>query len=205
MSFIIVDNGDPYSVSSLQHILTERGLPHRTLSCKANFDAIAPDKVSGVFLSGGAPDLDVRDPDIAAKVPLDVACLINCTAPIMGICFGFELIIQLTGGEIVSLPTPVPAKCVEIEILLQEGIFLGLPRIVCMREFNSLGPAKIPHSFLVTAISARSPVEAVQHRSRSIFATLFHPEAADEKGHYQPGGKKIVNNFIDICLAKTSS
>jgi anthranilate/para-aminobenzoate synthase component II len=203
--FIIVDNGDSFSVSSLQHILEQRALPARTLNCRTDFQEIANDPVSGIFLSGGAPELDVRDPEILSKVPLDVACLINCTAPVMAICFGFELLIQLSGGIIAKLDTPVPQDCVNVDILAHKGIFAGLPKAVCMREFNSLGPMSVPTSFETLARSHRSSVEAVQHRSRAIYATLFHPEARDLNGRYQPGGEHIIENFIQICQKAAGS
>jgi GMP synthase (glutamine-hydrolysing) len=200
MLFIIIDNGDPYSVSSLQYILSERGLPSRTLPHQGSYDAVAWEDVSGVFFPGGSPDLNVCDPDIASKVPLDVACLANCTMPIMGICFGFELLVQLAGGEIGDLPTPLPEQCVSIRILRQEGIFTGLPGTVCMRQYNTQGAVRVPSSFVVTACSERSPFEAVQHRWRPIYATQFHPEAQDPEGNFEPWGRRIVENFIDICL-----
>jgi anthranilate/para-aminobenzoate synthase component II len=182
-----------------------RALAYKVLPRQTPYDVAAKEPLVGVFLSGGAEDLDVRDPLLFREISLDISCLVNCSVPVLGLCFGFEVIIDACGGEIVELDTKPPDHCVEVSVLVPGGIFEGLPSTICMREFNSQGTNTAPSTLTITASSNRSKVEAIQHRTRPIYGTQFHPEARDPEGNYRPGGLKIVNNFIDICLATVYS
>jgi len=197
--FLIVDNHDPQSVAHLEGILRARGLPHVTADRTAPFSAVETLDLQGVLLSGGS-GIDVTDPLLFAQITLDIACVANLSVPILGICMGFEILVDACGGEVVSIGDP-PPDCVDVTVLDQTGIFRDIPEHVCMMEFNSLGARSVPACLRVTACSQRSPIEAIEHRSRPIYATQFHPEATDAAGRQNPLGIKIVNNFLDLCLA----
>lgn len=201
--FLIVDNHDSMCVAHLSEILVSRHQPFIVRDRAATLDPCEALEFSGVFLSGGDTDLTV--PVDMNEISLDLACLGGVRAPIFGICEGFEITVAAFGGRIVKLDTPIPTDPVPITLLTDQWFFTGLPEHVAMLEFNSNGAASVPPFLEVTAFSERSAIEAVQHRTRPIAATQFHPEATDQNGNHLPEGMKVVNNFIDYCLGVPTS
>jgi len=147
--------------------------------------------LKGVILSGGYESVYSKDalwPD--AKVW-------ELGVPILGICYGMQLIAEYLGGKV------APSKHREfglanINIKSKYSLFSGLSskETVWMSHGDKL--SKIPRGFKVTAESDNSPYAAIENVEKNIYGVQFHPEVK-----HSVNGRKILRNFIfKICSSK---
>ena len=144
----------------------------------------------GIILSGGpnsvfeegAPTVDPRILDVGP--------------PVLGICYGMQLLAHLTGGQ----ATPAAEReygRAEVLVKDNQGLFAGFEPNATVTVWASHGDRidTPPPHFRVTATSANAPVAGMQHESKPIYGLLFHPEVA-----HTPRGAEILHNFLfDIC------
>jgi GMP synthase (glutamine-hydrolysing) len=118
--------------------------------------------------------------------------------PILGICYGMQLIARYFGGEV------IPSRRREFglaEVNIEERgchLFdgLGFKETLWMSHGDKL--SKIPKDFRITARSENSPYAAIDSVARDIYGVQFHPEVK-----HSINGKKILQNFIfKICGSK---
>ena len=144
----------------------------------------------GIILSGGPSS--VFDPGAPTADPR----ILDLGPPVLGICYGMQLIATLAGGRSVPSPEREYGRA-EITIRENTGLFAGFEPNATTTVWASHGDRidEPPPQFRVTATSANAPVAAMQHASKPIFGVLFHPEVA-----HTPRGGEILNNFLfAIC------
>jgi len=115
--------------------------------------------------------------------------------PILGICFGHQLIGTAHGSEVVDLGHTV-REFKEIKLLGNDPIFDGLPGSIRVSESHRQALERVPEGFRHLAESAASQVEAIGHQTRPIYGLQFHPERSDEK---HPHGRTIIQNFLKLA------
>jgi len=144
----------------------------------------------GIILSGGPSSVFDDGAPTADPAILDLGY------PILGICYGMQLVARLAGGKVVPSNAREYGRA-EIAIRENKGLFAGFEPKATAIVWASHGDrveAPPPH-FRVTATSANAPVAAMQHDQKSISGVLFHPEVA-----HTPRGGEILHNFLfDIC------
>jgi len=114
--------------------------------------------------------------------------------PILGICLSHQLIGKLLGGEVVKGKKPEYGKTV-IRVLDEDEILAGTGReFVAWASHNDEVRCSGKESFDVLAESDCCVVEALKARGRAVYGVQFHIEVAET-----PVGKKILNNFVEIC------
>ncbi|MBP5194105.1 MAG: glutamine-hydrolyzing GMP synthase [Clostridia bacterium] len=115
--------------------------------------------------------------------------------PVLGICYGCQLIAHLLGGEVSHAPTREYGK---MEITYEKGdLFENVPKdnVVWMSHTDYV--SKLPGGFEITATSATCPVAAMQNKSKKIYGVQFHPEVMHTKN-----GTDILKNFLyRVCGA----
>lgn len=148
-------------------------------------------KPTGIVLSGSP--CSVYDPD----APMCDADVFNLGVPILGICYGAQLMIQQMGGKVEKAEKREFGKA-DLAILSTEGLFAGLEtgdihHQVWMSHGDRVEFA--PEGFVTTATSAHSPFAALRHRDKPFVAVQFHPEVA-----HTLIGNDVLRNFIfGIC------
>jgi GMP synthase (glutamine-hydrolysing) len=144
----------------------------------------------GIILSGGPSSVfDAGAPTADAKI-LDLGI------PLLGICYGMQLIAQLAGGKVKASNAREYGRA-EIAVRAGEGLFAGFEAQSSVTVWASHGDRieQPPPGFRLTASSPNAPVAAMQHETRPIFGVLFHPEVA-----HTPRGGEIIHNFLfGIC------
>jgi GMP synthase (glutamine-hydrolysing) len=151
----------------------------------ADIKAFAP---KGIILSGGPRSVYDRD---APSVDPD---LFDLGVPILGICYGIQLINHLLGGEV------APAASREyghktFNVTDFKDLFYGLTptETVWMSHGDRL--ERLAPGFEVIGASDSSPFGAIRDRDRRIYGVQFHPEV-----HHTPRGKDVLSNFLfRIC------
>lgn len=145
----------------------------------------------GVIFSGGPKSVHV---DGAPSVDLAV---FDTGVPILGICYGAQLIARDLGGSVGRTDTGEYGRT-EIEVTAGSPLFRELPdrQVVWMSHGDSIVQA--PPGFEVTATTSAVPVAAFEDRERGFFGVQFHPEVA-----HSERGQEILKRFLfDVCGAQ---
>ena len=150
--------------------------------------AFAP---KGIILSGGPASVhESASPTIDKQV-------LELGVPVLGICYGEQLICNLLGAKVVPGTTREFGRA-EIEIANANPLFeavwnVGESRTVWMSHGDKV--ESLPEGFVVTAKNAAAPYAAIANTARHIYGVQFHPEVA-----HTPEGAKLINNFVRrIC------
>jgi GMP synthase (glutamine-hydrolysing) len=149
---------------------------------------IAKRKPAGVILSGGPKS--VSEPGAPHSDPQ----LLSIGLPVLGVCYGMQLMTDALGGVVASAPHREFGHAV-VNVLDGAALFRDVPP--SLRVWASHGDfvASAPPGFEVTATSANSPVAAMQDTSRHLYGVLFHPEVA-----HTDRGMEIIRNFAyGVC------
>ena len=144
----------------------------------------------GIIFSGGPNS--VFEPGAPTAAP----ALLELGVPVLGICYGMQLVTYLAGGEVKPSSEREYGRA-EVTVREASGLFAGFEPEGCITVWASHGDRieRPPPGFRVTASSANAPVAGFQHESRPIFGILFHPEVA-----HTPRGGEILDNFLfAIC------
>ncbi|AHG90924.1 GMP synthase [glutamine-hydrolyzing] [Gemmatirosa kalamazoonensis] len=149
-------------------------------------------KPTGIILSGGPNSVyDNGAPSTPSGI-VDVA-------PVLGVCYGMNLLAQLHGARIAP-GTQREYGRAEVEVLESSSLFSGFGRGEKTPVWMSHGDqvTELPNDLEVLARSVGSPVAAFRHRDRPLFGVQFHPEVA----HSPRGGEILANFLFDVCGAK---
>lgn len=187
---VVLDFGSQYNQLITRRIrefgVFSELLPH-TLSAKE----IKEMNAVGIIFSGGPNS--VYD-DNAFKVDEEI---FNLGLPILGICYGMQLIAHTLGGKVESANTREYGKA-EIEITKDNPLFGDLPKeqVVWMSHGDLV--TQLPEGFETIATSPSCPITAMQNEERKLYGVQFHPEV-----HHSVHGNDILRHFVfDICGAK---
>ena len=143
------------------------------------------DKADAVVLSGGPND--VNEETIKYN-----KTIFSCKKPILGICYGHQVITHEFNGTIVSSDNSEYGST-ELTVLEKKGIFEGLDdkETVWMNHGDTI--KKPPTGFRTIGTSPECRHAAFVNDDKKIFSVLFHPEV-----HHTKKGNVILNNFIEI-------
>ncbi len=184
----VLDFGGQYA-----HLIANRvrGLGvYCTVTQPEDFDPAA-DGPAGLILSGGPQSV------AAEHVALMRPRLEGYGKPMLGICFGHQLLAKLFGGELAHGRDrqygPAPIRCAA-----QARLFAGLPAEQSVWMSHGDHVAKAPPGFRVAATSDSCPVAAYEADGRDIFGLQFHPEVV-----HTPHGGAILKNFLTLCRIRT--
>jgi GMP synthase (glutamine-hydrolysing) len=165
------------------HVYSEIHPPDRSM------EWIRAWKPKGIILSGGPSS--VYD----AGAPPATKELLELGIPVLGLCYGMQLIAHLAGGEVV----PGSHREYGRASLTVEGgrLFRGFDPGEEIQVWMSHGDqvGRLPAGYLRTAASGNSPVAGMENLEKGIFAVQFHPEVA----HTPRGGEIIANFLFDLC------
>jgi len=144
---------------------------------------------SGIILSGGPHSVYGDQVPTADRALFDIA-------PVLGICYGMQLIAHLEGGKVIGADRREYGRG-EITVQTPDGLFSGFSAGEQMTAWMSHGDHvdEPPEGYVVTATSPGNPISAFQHKTRPIYGVQFHPEVA-----HTPRGAELIANFLfQIC------
>jgi len=185
---LIIDFGSQYTQLIARrvreaHVYCEIHPPSRTV------EWIREWRPKGIILSGGPNS--VYDDD----VPTADRSLLDANIPVLGLCYGMQLVAHLAGGNVVRANRREYGRA---DVRIEGGrLFRGFGRGEETPVWMSHGDHVDvpPPGFTVTASSDNSPIAAFEHRERPLFGVQFHPEVA-----HTPRGGEILNTFLfEIC------
>jgi len=150
------------------------------------------EKYSAIVLSGG--DAPLNWIEVAETYSKVASWIREIKKPILGICFGHQLLGFTFGGRVAQFKRKFEGFY-EIDILNHDNIFRDLPNKIKVYKSNMRVVAKIMHDFEILATGSDYEIEAFKHKNHKVFGVQFHPEYYSNDYYY---GKKILENFFSI-------
>ena len=145
----------------------------------------------GIILTGGPNS--VYDP----SSPHADQELFSLGIPILGICYGAQILAWQLGGKVSTAPVSEYGKT-ETTVDTTKGLFKNWSKTSVAWMSHTDYIETVPEGFEVTGHTADCPVAAMQDESKGYYAVQFHPEVV-----HTDEGKKLFDNFVfDICGCK---
>ncbi len=114
--------------------------------------------------------------------------------PVLGICYGSQVIAHVLGGEVATAPVSEYGKT-EVTTDTATVLFRNVAeKTICWMSHTDY-IAKAPEGFMITAHTPVCPVAAMEDAGRGIFAVQFHPEVV----HTAEGMKMLRSFVLDVC------
>ena len=114
--------------------------------------------------------------------------------PILGICYGSQLMAHMNGGKVTTAPVSEYGKT-EVEVDNSSVLFEDVsPKTICWMSHTDY-IEKAPENFRVTAHTPVCPVAAMENSEKKLYAVQFHPEVM----HTQEGVKMLSNFVYKVC------
>ena len=151
-------------------------------------DALQARAPKGVILSGGPSS--VYDAD-APKFPAE---LYRAGIPVLGICYGMQLMAHDLGGLVTNAPK---REFGASQLTIQEGgaLFRGLPSELDVWMSHGDEVTRLPDGFVPLARTANAPNGAMADAGKKMYGVQFHPEV-----RHTPRGRDVLRNFLfDVC------
>lgn len=186
----VLDFGSQYTQLIARRI-REQQVYSEIISFKTPASELKRRKPAGIILSGGPKS--VFDP----HAPACKAGLLRLGIPVLGICYGMQLIARMLGGEV------KPGRSREygpahLKIVSRQTLFKGLPEQIEVWMSHGDQVVKIPPGFKCLATTPTCPNAAFAHPHSRIYGIQFHPEVV-----HTPRGKDILHAFLfSICACK---
>jgi GMP synthase (glutamine-hydrolysing) len=189
---LILDFGSQYT-QNIARKVRECQIYCEIHPCTLTFEEIKNLNAKGIILSGGPASVQEKDS------PLCDPRLFELRVPILGICYGMQLITHLLGGKVDSSPHREFGRA---ELMLNEfsEMFEEVKNnsIVWMSHGDRI--SKLPTGFKGIACTNNSPLAAIENSSAKIYGLQFHPEVV-----HTLEGTKILDNFLfKICQCSRS-
>lgn len=153
-----------------------------------SLDEIKKINPKGIIFTGGPDDVFLEDSPRCSKEIFELGI------PILGICYGSQLMAHLLGGTVKAAPTSEYGKT-DTKLDTSSTLFDGVePNTVCwMSHANYID--SLPEGFRITGHTPACPVAAMECAQRGLYATQFHPEVM-----HTVEGYKMLSNFVyRIC------
>lgn len=180
---IVLDFGGQYNQLIARRV-RDCNVYCEVLSYKTPLAEIKKKNPTGIIFTGGPNSVYLEDsPSISKEIfELDV--------PVLGICYGTQLIAHLLGGKVATAPTSEYGKT---ETFYRNDclLFAELPEkgISWMSHTDYI--AELPEGFTAAAHTAHCPTAAMQNSKRKIYGVQFHPEVL-----HSENGIAMLHNFL---------
>lgn len=184
---IVLDFGGQYNQLVARRV-RECNVYCEIYSYKTPLEKIKEMNPKGIILTGGPNSCYEPDSPTYSRE------LFELGIPILGLCYGAQLMMHILGGKVERAKVREYGKT-EVFVENETALFQGIqnPTICWMSHFDYI--SKAAPGFTVTAHTADCPVAAAQNTAQQLYAIQFHPEVL-----HTVQGKEILRNFVcGIC------
>lgn len=187
---ILLDFGAQYSQLIARRV-REAAVYCEILPFDARLDEIKGKNPKGIIFTGGPASV------YAENAPVCDPAIFDLGVPILGICYGMQLMALVLGGTVSRAEQREYGRAM-MDITDHEDLFAGVETTTqCWMSHGDYVTAA-PAGFTTLARTANSPVAAMADRRRKLFGVQFHPEVV-----HTTGGIKVLRNFLyKICECK---
>ncbi|GHV48113.1 GMP synthase [glutamine-hydrolyzing] [Clostridia bacterium] len=194
-NIVIIDFGGQYNQLIARRV-REHNIYCEVVSWKTPVSEIAAKKPNGIIFTGGPASVyDENAPTVDSGV-------FGLGIPVLGICYGQHLMVQVLGGEIVHTSEERAAEFGRAEIEYKcSPLFDNMNDSVkhaWMSHNNHVG--RLPDGFSVIAATGKCKFAAIADENRRFYGVQFHPEV-----NHTDDGSRILGNFLlEICRCEQS-
>jgi GMP synthase (glutamine-hydrolysing) len=184
---IVLDYGGQYSQLIARRV-RDCGVFSELLPSHVPLEEIERRKPRGIILSGGPASV------YAAGAPKLERGLLELGVPVMGICYGMQLLVHELGGKVEEAEVGEFGRS-DLRVIEPGVLLRGMPREQTCWMSHRDTVIEPPPGFTALASSSVSPVAAVEDAERGIYGIQFHPEVV-----HTPYGQEILTRFLtEVC------
>lgn len=184
---IVLDFGGQYNQLIARRV-RECNVYCEIYSYKTDIEKIKAMQPKGIIFTGGPNSVYLQDSPTYTKEIFELGI------PVLGICYGSQLMMHLLGGKVEKAPVREYGK-IEVTVNQNSKLFENVSeKTICWMSHNDY-ISQIAPGFEISAHTADCPVAAVENKGKNLYATQFHPEVL----HTQEG-KQMLSNFVyNVC------
>ena len=184
---IVIDFGGQYNQLVARRV-RECNVYCEIYSYRTDIEQIKAMNPKGIILTGGPNSCYEPDSPTYTKE------LFELGIPVLGLCYGAQLMMHVLGGKVEKAPVREYGKT-EVMVDTTSPLFGNVkPTTICwMSHFDYI--SKAAPGFEISAHTADCPVAAAENRDKKLFAIQFHPEVL----HTEEGSKMLHNFVRGVC------
>ena len=184
-TIIVLDFGSQYTQVIARRI-REANVYSKVLPYNTPISVIKKLNPIGIVLSGGPASV------LAKGAPKPKPAIFSLDIPVLGICYGLQLMASMLGGEVKSSNYREYGRG-KLKILKKGLLFKTLP--TSLTVWNSHGDclSKLPRGFKATARTENSDFASIENSAKKFYGLQFHPESIGTDV-----GKTLLTNFLKL-------
>ena len=187
---LVLDFGGQYNQLIARRV-RDHSVYAEILPYTADIEKIRSGGYKGIIFTGGPNSVfDMSSPHYSADI-------LSLGIPVLGICYGCQLMAWMCGGNIETAPVSEYGK-VELSICADSPIFKDVPETSTVWMSHTDYISRAPEGFSVIAKTENCPVAAMQNEDKKLYAVQFHPEVT----HSEYGDKMLENFLFAVCECK---
>lgn len=180
---IVLDFGSQYT-QLIARKIRELGVYSEILPFSTSVEALEKENPQALVLSGGPQSVYEKG------APLPSPKIFELGIPILGICYGLQLMTYLLGGR-VAPSSKREYGFASLRVLDKSGLLCGIKDRGQVWMSHGDRPENVPSGFIVSGRTANTGTAVVEDRDRNFFGVQFHPEVI-----HTGQGKEILANFL---------
>jgi GMP synthase (glutamine-hydrolysing) len=184
---VVLDFGGQYNQLIARRI-RDLGVYSELMPYNTTADKIRELQPKGIVFSGGPASV------YGEGSPLVDPAVYDLGIPILGICYGMQMIAHQLNGKVEAASTREYGKA-DVDFVSDSSLVKGLDakQVVWMSHGDHV--VELPEGFVVDASTESAPIAAMSHRERNVHAVQFHPEV-----RHSIQGNEMIRNFIyGVC------
>ncbi len=181
-TILVIDFGGQYNQLIARRV-REHNVYCEVLAYTRTIEEIKAKNPKGIIFTGGPNSVYAEG---APRVDKEI---FELGVPVLGICYGAQLMSELLGGTVTSADTREYGKT---EVKMEDSVlFDGIDKTgICWMSHTDYVSAP-PEGFRITAVTDACPVAAFENAEKKLYAVQFHPEV-----NHTPFGFKMLRNFL---------
>ncbi len=187
---LVVDFGGQYNQLVARRV-RECNVYCEIVSYRVGLDAIRAQNPKGIIFTGGPNSVYVDG------APTIDPAIFDLGIPVLGLCYGFQLMTHLLGGHVCKAPEREYGKTL-VHVDTKSKVFENVsPETICWMSHNDYAESA-PTGFTISAYTDNCPVAAIELPEKNLYGFQFHPEVL-----HTPEGKTMLHNFVyNVCGCK---
>jgi GMP synthase (glutamine-hydrolysing) len=190
---VILDYGSQYSQLIARRI-RECNVYSELVSHDISLEKLRALKPEGIILSGGPSSVYEKD------APRFVSGLLEFGVPVLGVCYGMQLIVDTLGGKVEGHHEKREYGRADLKVETSSALFLGLEEQFVAWMSHGDSCVQLPQGFRKIASTESLENAAIENTDKHIYGVQFHPEVV-----HTVKGVDIIKNFVfGICNAQAT-
>jgi len=181
-TIIVIDYGSQYSMLITRRI-REKNIYSELVPWDIDFNQISHLNIKGFILSGGPDSVS------SEGAPTLPDFVINSKLPVLGICYGMQLLAQSLGGEVLTSSSSEYGHAI-LSVDKKCTLFNNLPSEFSVWMSHGDSVKSLPDNFELNASSDSAPITVMSDQQNNYYGIQFHPEVI-----HTEHGSDIINNF----------